>query len=167
MTVRRVLPLMPCVVASGCAGIQTPLNPAGPPAASIAWLTWVFFAVCGVVYVATLIALAVALIRRRREDDDAPQMTRRLGVAVGIATALTIVTLVALTISSVVAGRGLTTPSGAGAVVIDAIGHQFWWEFNYQDVNFTSPPVCLSSSAPCRATSFTASGCPTSRASAT
>ena len=121
-------------LASGCSGIQAPLNPAGPSAESIAWLTWVFFGVCGIVYVSTIAAFAWAVIRRRRDDDDTPRTSRRLGIAVGAATALTVVTLVGLTISSIVAGRGLTTPSGAGAVVIDAIGHQWWWEFNYQDV---------------------------------
>jgi cytochrome c oxidase subunit 2 len=115
--------------------IQSPLNPAGPAAAEIAWLTWTFFAVCGVVYVATVAALAWAVLRRRRADDASARTTRRLAIAVGGATAVTVMILVALTISSVVAGRGLTSPAGAGAVVIDAIGHQWWWEFQYQDVS--------------------------------
>jgi cytochrome c oxidase subunit 2 len=134
MIVRARSLLMLAAVASGCSGIQAPLNPAGPPAASIAWLTTVFFVICGVVYAATVTALAVAILRRRRDDDDAPRTSRRLAVIVGAATGLTVVILIALTISSVIAGRGLTTPSGAGTVVIDAIGHQWWWEFNYQDV---------------------------------
>jgi cytochrome c oxidase subunit 2 len=132
--IRSLTLLVLAVVASGCSGLQAPLNPAGPSARSIAWLTWTFFTICGVVYAVTLSALIWAVMRRRRDEDDSPRTSRRLGTVVGAATAVTVMTLVVLTISSIVAGRGLTTPSGAGAVVIDAIGHQWWWEFNYQDV---------------------------------
>jgi cytochrome c oxidase subunit 2 len=132
--IRRLLLIALALAASGCSGIQAPLNPAGPPARSIAWLTWTFFAVCGVVYIAVLAALMIATLRRRRDDDDSLRVTRRLGTIVGAATAVTVITLVVLTVSSIVAGRGLTTPSGAGAVVIDVVGHQWWWDFTYQDV---------------------------------
>jgi cytochrome c oxidase subunit 2 len=37
-------------------------------------------------------------------------------------------------VGSVAAGRGLSSPSGAGAVTVDVIGHQWWWEFQYRDV---------------------------------
>jgi cytochrome c oxidase subunit 2 len=134
MTPRLLLVLFAALTA-GCSGVQAPLNPAGPSARSIAWLTWTLFGVCGAVYVAVLIALTAAVLRRRREDDDSPRVSRRLGTIVGAATALTAVTLVVVTVSSIVAGRGLTTPSGAGAVVIDAVGHQWWWDFTYQDVS--------------------------------
>ncbi len=115
--------------------MQAPLNPAGPQASSIAALTWWFFGVCVVVYVLVLAALAWAIARRRRESDDAPQTATRLGAAVIFGVALTIVTLIVLTVSSVVAGRGLLSPSGPGALSIDAIGHQWWWEFQYRDVS--------------------------------
>jgi len=133
--ISRLLLLLFTAAAAGCSGIQAPLNPAGPSATSIAWLTWTLFAVCGIVYVAVLVALIFAVLRRRRDDDDSPLVTRRLAAVVGAATAVTVVTLVVLTVSSIVAGRGLTTPSGAGAVVIDVVGHQWWWEFTYQDVS--------------------------------
>ena len=132
--IARVVLIVLAAAASGCSGVQAALNPAGPPARSIAWLTWTFFAVCGVVYVAVLAALLIAVRRRRREDDDSPRVSRRLGTIVGAATAVTVVVLVGLTVSSIVAGRGLTRPSSAGAVVIDVVGHQWWWDFTYQDV---------------------------------
>jgi len=132
---KRPLLLLLALAANGCTGIQAPLNPAGPSAHSIAWLTWTFFAVCGVVYVAVLAALGLAVMRRRREQDELPGTSRRLGTIVGAATGVTVIILIVLTISSIVAGRGLTTPSGAGAVVVDVIGHQWWWEFTYQDVS--------------------------------
>jgi cytochrome c oxidase subunit II len=112
-----------------------PLDPAGPQAAAIAGVTWLFFIVCGAVYVVVLGALAWAIARRRRESDDAPETAVRLGWIVAAAAGVTVVTLVALTAASVLAGRGLLSPTGPGAVTIDVIGHQWWWEFQYHDVS--------------------------------
>jgi len=61
-------------------------------------------------------------------------VSRRLSIAVGTATLLTALTLVALTISSEVAGRGLSKPSGPGAITVDVIGYQWFWDFRYHDV---------------------------------
>src|SRR5437879_13731289 len=62
---------------------------------------------------------------------------------VSVATGLTIVILIGIAASSVVAGRGIYSPSGAGAVTVDVVGHQWWWDFQYHDVTpsdvFTSP----------------------------
>ncbi len=122
-----------CVCAAGCGGIQSALDPAGPQAHTIATLTWWFFGICAVVYVLVLGGAAWAIARRRRPIDDSAEATRRLTVAVSAAFAVTVVILVALTASSVLAGRGLLTPSGPGAVQLDVIGHQWWWEFQYHD----------------------------------
>lgn len=109
------------------------LNPAGPQAQNIATVTWVFIGICAVVYLATVITLGWALLRRPREDDDSPRVARRLTRIVTSATAFTAATLVALTLASEIAGRGLSKPSGPGAVTIDVIGYQWFWEFRYQD----------------------------------
>jgi cytochrome c oxidase subunit 2 len=51
------------------------------------------------------------------------------------AVAVTAAILVTLTISSEAVGRGLTTPTGPGAITVDVVGHQWWWEFLYRDVS--------------------------------
>jgi cytochrome c oxidase subunit 2 len=119
----------------GCAGNQNIFNPAGPAAQTIAWLGWLLFGVCALVYVLVMLALVWALVRRRQESDDSPRVERALTRTVSGAVGLTVLTLIVFTISSVFAGRGLTSPRGAGAVTIDAIGHQWWWEFQYRDVS--------------------------------
>jgi cytochrome c oxidase subunit 2 len=116
-------------------GVQSALNPAGPQAEAIANVTWWFFGVCAVVYVLVVAVLIWALVRRRTPADDAPETATRLGAVITGAVAVTIATLVVLTVSSVVAGRGLTSPSGPGAITVDAIGHQWWWEFQYRDAS--------------------------------
>jgi cytochrome c oxidase subunit 2 len=110
------------------------LTPAGPQAGTIAWVTWVFMAICAVVYVATVGALAVALLRRRDPDDESARTARRLTVVVAASTALTAAVLVAFTLSSEVAGRGLSKPSGPGAITVDVIGYQWFWDFRYHDI---------------------------------
>ena len=57
---------------AGCAGPHHVFDPAGGPARDIAALGWLLFAVCTVVYVLVIAALAWALVRRRTE-------ARRLG----------------------------------------------------------------------------------------
>ena len=134
---RRSLVLFTTLLVAGCRGNQNVFNPAGPAARSIATLGWVLLAICGVVYVLVLVALAWSLLRHRRESDGTLETDARLTRAVISATAVTVATLVAIAISSWAAERGLIAPSGAGAVTIDAIGHQWWWEFQYHDVSPT------------------------------
>jgi cytochrome c oxidase subunit II len=112
-------------------GLQSALNPAGPLASTIAGVTWMFFAVCGLVYVLVLAALGWAILRRRHPSDDAPETSQRLTTVVTGAAAATVTIVIGLSFASVVAGRGLMTPSGTGAVKIGVIGHQWWWEFQY------------------------------------
>jgi cytochrome c oxidase subunit II len=122
------------VVCWSCGGNQVVLNPQGPVARSIAHLSWVLFALSGIVYALVLAAALWAIGRRRRESDDSPQTTRALTRTVTGAAVLTAVILVVLALASVTAERGLTQPSGRGAVEVDVIGHQWWWDFQYRDV---------------------------------
>jgi cytochrome c oxidase subunit 2 len=141
--VRRAVVLGVVVNGVACSGVQNPLNPAGPQAGVIAGLTWWFIAVCVVAYVLTIGAAAWAVVRKRSPSDDSPRTARRLGWVVGTAVAVTVVILVALTVASVVAGRGLLSPSTPGALTVNVIGHQWWWDFMYDDVRpdrvFSSP----------------------------
>jgi len=118
-----------------CGGNQNMFNPQGPPARSIASLGWFLLGLLGAVYLLVLIALAMALLRRRHDSDMSPAATARITRNVTIATGLTALTLVALAVASVAADRGLNSPSGPGAITVDVIGHQWWWDFQYRDVS--------------------------------
>jgi cytochrome c oxidase subunit II len=126
--------MLSACLASACSGNQAMFNPQGPAARSIANLGWFLLGLSGIVYVLVMIALGMALLRRRRDSDMSPAYTALLTRNVTIATALTVVTLVALAVASVAADRGLNSPSGPGAITVDVIGHQWWWEFQYRDV---------------------------------
>ena len=124
-------------------GDQSAFDPHGPIARSIATHGWWLLLVCIAVYIIVMAAFGIALARRRRETDDLPETSARLTRNVGISVALTILILIGIATSSVVAGRGLYSPSGAGAITVDVVGHQWWWDFQYHDITpsdvFTSP----------------------------
>jgi cytochrome c oxidase subunit 2 len=134
MVISRLPLLVACAAAAGCSGNQNVFNPAGPAARSIATVGWLLITVSGVVYLLVLLALAWALLRRRRESDDSPQTERQLTRSVTAAVALTILILLVLSVSSTIFGRGLTSPRGPGAITVDVVGHQWWWEFQYRDI---------------------------------
>ena len=130
----RVALLLGALAAAGCNGNQNVFNPAGPAAREIANHGWFLFAVCAGVYALVLVALAWAVVRRRHASDALPETEWRLTQVVAAAVGLTVVVLLVFLVSAVVAGRGLTSPQGPGAITVDAVGHQWWWEFQYRDV---------------------------------
>lgn len=131
---RICLVVIAASLVTACGGNQAMFNPQGPPARSIASLGWLLLTVCAAIYVVVIAVAAWALLRRRNDADGLPQTTRRLTTAVIAATGVSIAILVVFTVSSVFAGRGLTSPTGPGAITVDVIGHQWWWEFQYRDV---------------------------------
>jgi len=106
----------------------------GPAAARILELTWLLIGVSVGVYILVLAATLWALVRQRRDSDDTPRTDRRLLDGVTAAVVLTALTLAGLTLASERTGRGLITPPGRGAITVDVIGRQWWWEFRYRDV---------------------------------
>jgi cytochrome c oxidase subunit 2 len=115
----------------GCRGHQSMFNPQGPAAASIAGLGWMLLTLCGAVYVAVMIALMIAITRRRQDSDLLPAATASLARHVVLASGGTAIVLVALAVMTFVASRGLAAPGGAGTITVDVIGHQWWWDFQY------------------------------------
>ncbi len=130
----HALSLIVAMAGSGCAGNQSMFNAQGPAARSIAGLGVVMMVVCLAAYVAVLAVLAWALARTRRPADDSPRTTRQMTAVISGAVVVSVVVVVTLTIASAAVGRGLTSPSGPGAITIDVIGHQWWWDFQYRDV---------------------------------
>jgi cytochrome c oxidase subunit 2 len=112
--------------------VQSILDPAGPQAAHISRLWWLTFWVSTAVFALVLGFLAVALARGRptgvRVDAD-----RRLTRAVTMAVAATTVILFVLLVASVWTSRIVASLGAASAVTINVVGHQFWWEIEYED----------------------------------
>ena len=119
------------------ASIQSALDSAGPQAQRIEHLWWIFFWVCAVVYVLVLAFFFAAIIRSRRNIT--PDLTEgteaKLGTAVGTATAISVLGLIALLVLSVGTGAatGKLAQDDPRQLEIEITGHQWWWEVKYPD----------------------------------
>jgi cytochrome c oxidase subunit II len=114
------------------------LHPFGPQSARIADLWWAMLIVAAIVCVAVYVALAWASLRHRPVDEvrtpvTTPMNDRRIARVVAGCTALTAVVLVAFLAADFRTGRAMTTKPAEQPLVIELIGHQWWWEVNYED----------------------------------
>jgi cytochrome c oxidase subunit II len=112
------------------------LDPAGPQAAHIAGLWWIMFWTTGVVFVLVMAVLAWAILGRRRfptADADRRQRETRLARVVAASVAVSVIILVILLVSSIWTGVLVNSLQASSAVSIDVVGHQWWWEIQYED----------------------------------
>ena len=132
-----LLPLL-----SGCGGVQSVLNPAGPQAARISRLWWLMFYVCAAVFVMVMISVLFAALRSRQKQTDVsdahlitpePQSEQRMATVVTGALLLTVVILFVFLISGFMTGRATYTLQDPSALSIKVTGHQWWWEVQYED----------------------------------
>jgi cytochrome c oxidase subunit II len=103
------------------------LAPAGPQAARIDHLWWLFFWVCSAVFLLVMAALAVGLVR---EEQPTRQGTTRV---VAGAAAVTAIILFVFLFASTGTGRAIGSLSRPDALTVEVTGHQWWWEVQYLD----------------------------------
>jgi cytochrome c oxidase subunit II len=140
------LPLTVCcsLLLSGCAGVQSALDPAGPQAGRINGLWWLMFYTLLAVFLIVMCALLLAAFRRRRpfsgemadmpDTKPEPARERRMSHTVMGGVVITIVILFVLLISSYLTGHSLysvASTSGPGALTVEVTGHQWWWDVKY------------------------------------
>jgi cytochrome c oxidase subunit 2 len=109
---------------------QSALAPAGPMAAHLQGLFWIFVGVCGVVWLLVVLTAAVAVLRRA--EAELPSREGRAHVVVSIAVAVTAVIITGFTIVSYAATRRLSQLASP-ALVINVRGYQWWWQITYAD----------------------------------
>jgi cytochrome c oxidase subunit 2 len=128
---------------SAFAAARSVVDPATREASHIASLWWIFFGVCAVVYGLVLIWLLIAISRARRnapaplgERPPFPLVpaseprTTRIVTSLVIATVLTLVVLLVVDFST---DRALRPPETGQGLTITIIGHQWWWQIEYED----------------------------------
>jgi cytochrome c oxidase subunit II len=118
---------------------QSVLNAAGPQAATITHLWWMFFFILIGVFVLVMFALGVALFHRRPDSDDYPDlrpehMTERTKLkVVASAVGITTILLFALLIMSVVSGHAISSFGSPEPLRIKITAAQWWWKIEYED----------------------------------
>jgi cytochrome c oxidase subunit 2 len=123
--------------------MQSALDPAGAQAFSISRLWWMYFWITAAVYVLVLIFMLLAIGRRGREPTQTlpappdvappPRQARRTNGVVGGLVGLTAIILFVLLIGDFLVGRTVNAELDPHPIVVQVIGHQWWWEFVYQD----------------------------------
>jgi cytochrome c oxidase subunit 2 len=130
ISLAAIVPLL----AAGCSGIQSALNPQGLEAARLAHLIWFFIAVCGAVWLLVMAGLGMAIFSRRGRGNSDPLALdaggeRRKALVVATLVGVTVLVLIVFTFTSYLATRGLASPGKA--IEIEVTGHQWWWQVNY------------------------------------
>lgn len=116
------------------------LDPRGPASADIALLWWVLFGLGLAVFVAVTVLLFIASVRRRTQPLAGDRVAgegfaggSNLLVAVG-GVAFPAVLLVGLMVATVVTAERVATVGGSSEpLVIEVVGHQFWWDVRYPE----------------------------------
>ena len=127
-----------CVTA--CDGPQSALEPAGSAAQAAAALWWGMFGVAALVLVVVVAAWLYAMVRKPTAVDEL--QSRRIGRRwmVGGGLVLPMVSIILLLAFGIPAGlRMLPLPVQNGEpLVIEVIGHQWWWEVHYPSSGITT-----------------------------
>ncbi|MGV4791780.1 cytochrome c oxidase subunit II [Rhizobium sp. F40D2] len=119
---------------SGCAGAQSALDADGPSALAIQNLIFLFFTVCGVVFVLVMGVMVWALVRGRNEPARRPQTEHSMGRVVAGAVVATFLVIAFLTAASFYATPSLDRGKGDPPTIL-VRGQQWWWQFSYLDAD--------------------------------
>jgi cytochrome c oxidase subunit 2 len=119
-------------------GLQSVLDPAGPQASRIADLWWMFLWITATVYTLVIIAMFLSLRRRNPADAAAvvgpdPKVERRLTTVVSSCIGITAIILFVLMLGDFFTGRFVNAATDPNPLPIQLIGHQWWWEVQYQE----------------------------------
>jgi cytochrome c oxidase subunit II len=117
------------------------LDPQGPVAETIADLWWLMLGLGVAVFVAFGVLLVVGLFRRRpaAEQESGRQAPKRFSRwIVGGGVVLPLIILVVVFGATVQAMRDVPDSAPSGALVVEVIGHQWWWEVRYPAEGITT-----------------------------
>ena len=123
---------------SGCHGMQSALDPAGPQAQDLASLFWIFSAVLGAIWLAVMAALGLVAARRTARATSIRSTPIRLRSAAWrrgrrFSPSRPALRSWSLTALSYAAQKELFVVKDGAAVTIRVTGHQWWWEVRYEE----------------------------------
>lgn len=114
-----------------------PIDPVGPSAEAIDDLWWWMLGAGTAVFLLVVVLLSLALRKgSRRERRDKPPVharwTRSFVLVLGVG--LPVAVIVPLAVGSLLIGRDQHAETGSAPLVVEVVGHQFWWEVRYPDM---------------------------------
>ena len=119
---------------TGCSGWQSALDAHGASATSLKQLIVLIVSVCSIVWALVMVALILAVFRRRERNQTVIQPNaateRRMTTAVVSAVAATVVIISFFTVASFFTTRALGV-AGGDDLTIKVRGLQWWWGLEY------------------------------------
>lgn len=124
------------------------LDPQGPVARAMADLWWLMLGLGVAVFVVFAVLLGIGLFRRPRDGggangdggeangDGGPRHAQRWIVGGGVVMPLIVILVVF--VATVQAMQAIPGSAPPDAVVIDVVGHQFWYEVSYPEQGVTA-----------------------------
>ncbi|MGQ0744673.1 MAG: cytochrome c oxidase subunit II [Acidimicrobiales bacterium] len=141
-TVTRLVPASLVLLGlSACAKVapQSTLEPKGPISRQIDNLIDPVFMVAGVVFVLVqaLVVIAMFKFRDRGQAEEPEQIhgSTKLEIAWTLVPALILAVIAVPTIKVIF---DMSRPAGADALRVTVIGHQYWWEYQYEESGVVS-----------------------------
>ncbi len=130
-----LFPITYSLALAACDREMSAVQPVGPQARRITDMTWYLVITGGIVFLVVMGLLAFALWRahRRRDALGGPEVERHLTRWVAGGVAATTVILLATLVYNFYTGRALASFADRDALTVRVIGHQWWWEVQYQD----------------------------------
>jgi cytochrome c oxidase subunit II len=116
------------------------LDPQGPVSGAMADLFWLMLGLGGAVFVAVVVVLGLGLFHRRPAGEPPPGRRRRDSFGRWFVVGGVVVPLVILLVvfgATVRAMRFVPSTAPPEALVIEVVGHQFWWEVRYPEQGVT------------------------------
>ncbi len=142
----RLLAVVACLpsfaMATGPSPTPSIFNPASTPAHDIYHLSLFVLAICLAIFVVvfSLIVYAAVKFRRRPTDDDCEPA--QIYGSNQVELAWTVIPILIVVVLFLAAARVIHAVEDAkfpaNAVEVTAIGHQFWWEFQYPGYGFVT-----------------------------
>jgi cytochrome c oxidase subunit 2 len=116
------------------------LDPQGPVAETIANLWWVMLALGAAIFLLVVVLLGVGLFRERKSAESESEAGERpfRSWLVGGGIVLPVVALVIVLVATIIAMRDVGTGAPSGALRVEIVGHQWWWEIRYPDEGITT-----------------------------
>ncbi|HSM57776.1 MAG TPA: cytochrome c oxidase subunit II [Candidatus Sulfomarinibacteraceae bacterium] len=134
-----ILPLLLLLLLSGCVENRANmLNAAGPAAARINVLWWLMFGLGALVYLAVMAYMLLALFRRRGSLEDAPQPAEGANIVVWGGAIIPALILIGVFGATVYTMDALREPHIPDDMVVEVVGHQWWWEVRYPQQQITT-----------------------------
>lgn len=135
------IPLLALLAAAPALAQQSAAQPGGTNARQIATLGLFFIILLGSIFIAVVVLMLLAPVRRHRGIEQEPLETthqpsaateKKLGRIVSAATVVTVLILFGLVIVSISVGKSSSRPANpVNPLVVEVTGNQWWWFVRY------------------------------------